>query len=599
MSNITTRYFSKKISSAVQGEFSNNIYYFTVSKFSPWTDENNPDTAIETTQAINQFHREMILGKRIKSEDVISLIPRHFWTSNTVYTQYDDTDPDLFDKEFYVVNGSEQVYKCLFNNGGIPSTSEPTLVQTSKFQTADGYVWKYMYSISTSNNSKFSTGSYIPIDANSSVVAAAANGSIDIVLITDQGSGYSGYITGTIGQVISNSLFRVESSDQLAVDNFLYNTSGFYITDGTGEGQLTTISNYVVNGSGHFVFTTDPINSPALDLTSGFRIAPQIRITGDGTGAKAVCTVNTTSSNFIETIDVINVGSGYTYANVDIISNPSYGTGATARAVIPPFGGHGADPATELGSKLLGISTFFNNNESSTVSTEVTFRQGGIISAPLKFTLPTGNLTFNALSGVSNTNDTISIADANTYFKYGDKIQYVVDAGNTAIGGLANGDHYYVIHSNTTTVKLALTLDGSAINLTSGSSETGHRLYTQNNYSSNTFNALTTLSITSGSSQLANNEYITGLSSNAYARVAFANSTVAKVSMIRGSFTANSTSGETIVGSSTSATVTINANGINNPDIKTFSSQVLHIDNIEYIQRSDADNEQGYLIITL
>jgi len=69
--------------------------------------------------------------------------------------------------------------------------------------------------------------------------------------------------------------------------------------------------------------------------------------------------------------------------------------------------------------------------------------------------------------------------------------------------------------------------------------------------------------------------------------------------MIRGGFLANSTYGETIVGSTSGTSATINTNGINNPDIEPFNFRVLHIDNIEYIQRSNTDNEQGYLIITI
>lgn len=594
MSNISTKFFSQKVASAVQAEFSGNVYYFAVSKHSPWDDENNPDTSVDTTEAINNFHREMMFGKRIKESNVAKLIGRNLWSSGTVYAQYDDTDELLFDSEFYVVNGSEQVYKCLLNNDESESTSEPTLVQTDRFQTADGYIWKYMYTISSTNNTIFSTSNYIPVDVNSSVTSAASNGSIDVIFITSPGSNYRGYVSGTIASVISNTLFQVTSTQALSAENFFYNTSGFYITDGTGEGQLTTVSNYIVNSSGYFVSTTDALNSPALVIGTSFRIAPQVRITGDGSGAKAVCTVNTISNTFfVETIEVVNSGSNYSYTNVSIIANPSYGSNAAARAVLPPRGGHGFDPAVELGCKHLGISLFFNNNESSSISTDVSFRQAGIISAPEKFTAPTANLTFNALSGVSNTNDTIAITNANTHFKYNDKVRYVTDTGNTAIGGLSNGNFYYVVSSNTTTLKLSSTLDGAAINLTSGSSETGHRLFTTNTFSSNVFNSITTLTVTTGAVQFIENEIIVGSTSSANGRVAFANSTQLQVTSITGTFS----NSETVVGQTTTATGTITS--INNPDIRRFTSPVLYIDNIEAIARSDSENEQAYLIITV
>jgi hypothetical protein len=372
-----------------------------------------------------------------------------------------------------------------------------------------------------------------------------------------------------------------------------------YITQGTGEGQLTTISNYIVNSAGHFVYTSDALTSPPLDVTSEFRIAPQVYITGDGTGAKAFSTVNTAAYS-IDKITMLSNGTGYTYSNVSVISNPTYGSGAMARGIIPPFGGHGADTPAELGAKHIGISVFFNNNESNSISTEVSFRQGGIVTAPQKYATPVASITFNPNTGVSNTYDTITVINANTIFRGGDLVRYVVSAGNTAVSGLANGQYYYVVASNSSTVQLSSTLDGPLLNLTSGATETGHTLYSNATFSSNTFNALTTLSITTGASTFTKNETIVGSDTGTQAYVAFANSTVAKVSIInQRTFSSNSTYGETITGTSSSIAATINPNGINNPDIAPLNFRVMHIDNVEYIQRSNTDNEQGYLIVTL
>lgn len=598
MSNITTHFFSKKVSQAFINEISGNVYYFAAGRAMPWSDENNPDLSVDTTQKINEFKRNILFGKRIKPDAIVNLVQRYFWLGGTVYAQYDDTDPNLYSEPFYVINSYNNVYKCLFNNNGAQSTSEPTLIQTTNFTTADGYVWKYMYTLSSANNSKFSTSAYMAVEPNTSVTAAASNGAIDIVLVTNPGVGYTGYVSGSIKNVISNTVFQIESPDVLSVDNFYYNTSGFYVTDGTGEGQLTTVSNYIVNSAGHFVYTSDALNSPALDLTSEFRIAPQILISGDGTGAKAFSTVNT-SSYSIDKIYVLSPGNNYSYANVSIIANPTYGSGATARAIIPPYGGHGSDIVTELGSRLLGISVFYNNNESNSISTEVSFRQGGIITAPQKYTAPVASVTFNANTNVSNTYDAIYLANANTNFKNGDLIRYVVSAGNTAVSGLSNGSFYYVVSSNTTAIQLSSSLDGAAINLTSGATETGHTLYSNSAMCSNTFNALTILSITTGTSTFSANELVIGTNSGAAGYVAFANATVAKVSMLHGTFLANSSFGETITGTSSSVAATINPNGINNSDIAPFSFRVMHVDNVEYIQRSNTANEQGYLIVTL
>jgi hypothetical protein len=83
--------------------------------------------------------------------------------------------------------------------------------------------------------------------------------------------------------------------------------------------------------------------------------------------------------------------------------------------------------------------------------------------------------TFNANTDVNGTNETIAIANANTYFKVGDPIIYNVAAGNTAVSGLSANVTYYVSFANTTRIAVASTRTGANIDLTASStSETGH-----------------------------------------------------------------------------------------------------------------------------
>jgi hypothetical protein len=53
------------------------------------------------------------------------MVIKHVWTSNTVYAQYDDTVA-LKEENFYVVPSTRDVFKCIYNNGGLASTIEPT-----------------------------------------------------------------------------------------------------------------------------------------------------------------------------------------------------------------------------------------------------------------------------------------------------------------------------------------------------------------------------------------------------------------------------------------------------------------------------------------
>lgn len=107
-----------------------------------------------------------------------------------------------------------------------------------------------------------------------------------------------------------------------------------------------------------------------------------VNITGDGLFANAVARRNVTTLQ-IDRIDVDNKGSKYTFANVRITSNT--GTGATARAIISPPGGHGSDPLYELGASYLMIDTKINNREGGKLTVENDYRQVAIIENPFVF----------------------------------------------------------------------------------------------------------------------------------------------------------------------------------------------------------------------
>lgn len=390
----------------------NPSYYFVLSKHSPWTDDNTPDTPTDNLQEIYSFQREMILGKRINRSDVAFMIKRIDWQSGSVYAPYDDTDNNLFEENFYVITDQNNVYKCIDNNNGAESTIKPTGQLTTRFQTADNYIWKYMYTLSTANNTKFSTADYIPVDSNVSISAAAANGSVEMVQITSPGSNYRGYATGFIQEVISNTLFKVETSTT-ATSNDYYNTSGFYVDAGTGSGQLDVVADYITNSSGHFIRTEGNIDSPALDTTSVYLISPQVKFTGDGTGLRAYSNVAVSGNTYsISAINILNRGQNYSYCTAEIIANPAYGSGAVLRPVLSPDNGHGYNQPAELGASFLCISSDFANNESTVVSTNPMFRKTGIIFAPKQYandTIYYSDNAFNGLYSMAITIDTLPI----------------------------------------------------------------------------------------------------------------------------------------------------------------------------------------------
>ena len=105
-----------------------------------------------------------------------------------------------------------------------------------------------------------------------------------------------------------------------------------------------------------------------------------VTVTGDGTDATAFASTNTIS-NTINSIIMITNGSQYTTANVSISS--SIGANATARAIISPHGGHGANPLYELGGKNLMVNGRLKYDEGGKFTITNDFRQISLIKDPL------------------------------------------------------------------------------------------------------------------------------------------------------------------------------------------------------------------------
>ena len=122
------------------------------------------------------------MPKRILASDVTFAVPRRNWTSGTVYDIYRHdygeriTQPcsnfksgvsTLHDASFYVLTTARNVYKCLDNNGNAASTVEPTTTPTTVIETGDGYKWKYMYTLSASQQANFLSTDFMAVATDS------------------------------------------------------------------------------------------------------------------------------------------------------------------------------------------------------------------------------------------------------------------------------------------------------------------------------------------------------------------------------------------------------------------------------------------------
>ena len=344
--------------------------YLGIGRPQGWTNDNSPDTPVDTVADEYYYWDDMLAVKRIQSSDVSHAVPRRNWTSGKYYDVYrhdyngtttgvnidsgaSTTPASLYEANFFVVTDEYNVYKCLDNrdttNSVVVSTTKPTGTSTSPITTADGYVWKYMYTISPADVIKFVSTDFIPVKTLGTnpgstdayydqwlVEAAAVDGSIDTVLVTGSGTGYTS--------------------------------------------------------------------------------APAVTITGDGTGATATATIDVGSGE-VTAITITNAGSGYTFANVGISGGG--GASATATAFITPKGGHGANPVEELGGYYVMMNVRLEYDDGSgDFPIDNDYRRIVLIRDPYNYgtttvstasTLKaTNELTFSSGSGTFTQDETIT-----------------------------------------------------------------------------------------------------------------------------------------------------------------------------------------------
>ena len=187
----------------------NTNIFLVFGKTDAWANDSSPNVANSSIATKYEIWKNMIGGKRILGGDMHHVIPRHNWTTNTVYTAYDHMSDSLYDAntKFYVMNSEYSVYKCIANNYGSMSINEPTSVNPDIVSiTADGYLWKYMYTINDAEKLRFTTDQYIPVktltlDDGSlqwQVQEGASPGSIETIFVTDGGSNYTNVSNVTI-----------------------------------------------------------------------------------------------------------------------------------------------------------------------------------------------------------------------------------------------------------------------------------------------------------------------------------------------------------------------------------------------------------------
>ena len=174
------------------------------------TDASPPTPNDDITSEFYNYD-DMLGAKIITSSDVSHVIPRRNWTTGTTYDMYEHNisssnaansgATNLFDSTFFVMNSSFAVYKVIENDGATASTVEPTSTSNSIFETSDGYRWKYMYSLTSSETLNFMSTDFIHVSTDSTVSAAAVDGALDTILVVAGGSSFTTSSGSTISAI--------------------------------------------------------------------------------------------------------------------------------------------------------------------------------------------------------------------------------------------------------------------------------------------------------------------------------------------------------------------------------------------------------------
>jgi hypothetical protein len=270
----------------------NNSYYMFVARAQAWT----PSDASVPNPLDRQFDEydawsNTIAMKRIAASQVSHCAPRYNWVSGTSYSEYDDQDSALSTKQYYVVTDELNVYKCIQAGAGA-SVVKPTGTATTipTIPLADGYRWKFMFTITGNDVNKFLTNSFVPVkflteDDNSiqwNIQNAAVKGAIHRIRITNGGSGYTSTpnvtITGDGSGAIATAVVTGGVVTAINVTTYGVNYNRAVVTISGGSPTTPATARAIISPNGGH--GSDPITE-----LGGFYVMAQVLLEGaDGSG---------------------------------------------------------------------------------------------------------------------------------------------------------------------------------------------------------------------------------------------------------------------------------------------------------------------------
>jgi len=217
-----------------------DYYYIAIGKSEQWDETDTLVNPVNSTR--DQRNARLSMQSMKTAADVSYVIPRHKWSSGTTYTSFDDASSDYPSNSYYIMTDENNVYICLRQGKttagiSVTSTTKPSGTSTEAFITADGYVWKYLYTIGAIDSTKYLSANYMPVKFVDSagvgdpatdrdqydIQNAADSSEILNIVVTTSGTGYTSSPTveiegngsgaRAVATVASGAVTKIEMDD--------------------------------------------------------------------------------------------------------------------------------------------------------------------------------------------------------------------------------------------------------------------------------------------------------------------------------------------------------------------------------------------------
>ena len=352
MATILTNKFKVRNAKAFMELFRTNHVYMFIGRNRAWPNEASPPTPSNLTALSDEFDvwNDIIVLKKVYISDVSLVIPRYDWVNTISYTEYEHDKTDLFSRDgdptnpFYVVrqeySGMYTVWKVIANVKNTASTSAPTWangLSATHFRDnldTDGYLWKYMYRISSNDMNKFGT---------------------------------------TVADSTGNKWIPIKNTTTAGVSQ-----------DSTSQWD---VQRQAVHGGVHYIRPASAI--VAADVNK------KVRLDGDGTDFDA--TIRLISSTYYVDVADSGKNYTYVrrVLKETSIGSNTYAPDTNLTAILSPINGHGFDPVEEFGgyrlmvhAELSGTTSFGQQGSSYQHTyadgTNTDFRTVGLLIDPIK-----------------------------------------------------------------------------------------------------------------------------------------------------------------------------------------------------------------------